>query len=84
MITRHTLTAGEYCEEIAFTLKNDVGKPGVSNEAPAVTRHCSPVTLKDRRIVFEPVGEGVVLSFDKDGLTATAAGQFVDHCKKLR
>jgi hypothetical protein len=84
MITRYTLTAGEYCEEIAFMLKNNVGKPGVSNEALAVTKRCSPVTLKDGRIVFEPVGEGVVLTFDKDGLTATAAGQFVDHWKKLR
>jgi hypothetical protein len=49
-----------------------------------VTNHCSPVTLKDGRIVLEPAGEGVVESFDKDGFTATAAGQFVDHWKKLR
>ena len=37
-----------------FTLRNNLDKPGVSNEAPAVTKHCSPVTLKDGRIVFEP------------------------------
>ena len=49
-----------------------------------MTNHCSPVTLKDGRIVFEPAGEGVVERFDKDGFTATAAGQFVDHWKKLR
>jgi hypothetical protein len=84
MITRYTLTAGVYCEEIAFTLQNNVARPGVSSDAPATTRHCSPVTLKNGRITFEPVGEGVVLSFDKDGLTATAAGQFVDHWKKVR
>jgi len=82
-ISRYTLTAGEYCEWIVFTTRNNLDKPGVSNEAPAVTNHCSPVTLKDGRIVFEPAGEGVVLSFDKDGMTATAAGQFVDHWKKL-
>jgi len=43
-------------------------------------------TLKDGRIVFEPADEGVVLSFDTDGFTATATGQlrFVDHWKKLR
>ena len=29
-------------------------------------------------------GAGVVESFDKDGFTATAAGHFVDHWKKLR
>ncbi len=56
MITRYALTAGECCEEIAFTLKNNVGKPGVSNDAPTVTKRCSPVTVKDGRVVFEPVG----------------------------
>ena len=85
-ISRYTLTAGKYCEWIEFTVRNNLDKPGVSNEAPAVTNHCSPVTLKDGRIVFEPAGEGVVLSFDTDGFTATATGQlrFVDYWKKLR
>jgi hypothetical protein len=83
-ISRYTLTAGEYCEWIVFTLRNNLDKPGASNEAPAVTKHCSPATPKDGRIVFEPAGEGVVESFEKDGFTATAAGQFVDHWKKLR
>ncbi len=85
-ISRYTLTAGEYCEWIEFTVRNNLDKPGVSNDAPAVTNHCSPVTLEDGRIVFEPAGEGVVLSFDTDGFTATATGQlrFVDHWKKLR
>ena len=48
------------------------------------TLQSSPVTLKDGRIVFEPAGEGVVVSFDKDGFAATVPGQFVDHWKKLR
>ena len=83
-ISRYTLTASEHCEWIVFTTRNNLDKPGVSNEPPAVTNHCSPVTLKDGRIVFEPAGEGVVLSFDKNGFTAKAAGQFVDHWKKIR
>jgi hypothetical protein len=83
-ISRYTLTADEYCEWIVFTTRNNLDKPGVSNEAPAVTNHCSPVTLKDGRLDFEPAGEGVVESFDRDGFTATAAGQFVDHWKKIR
>lgn len=83
-ISRYTLTASEYCEWIVFTTRNNLDKPGVSNEAPMVTNHCSPITLREGRIVFEPAGEGVVLSFDKDGFTATAAGQFVDHWKKIR
>lgn len=83
-ISRYTLTSGKYCEWIVFTTRNNLDTPGVSNEAPPVTNHCSPVTQKDGRIVFEPAGEGVLNSFDKDGFTATAAGQFVDHWKKIR
>jgi hypothetical protein len=83
-ISRYTLAADQYCEWIVFTTRNNLDKPGVSNEAPAVTNHCSPVTLKDGRVVFEPAGEGVVESFDKNGFTATAAGQFVDYWKKIR
>jgi hypothetical protein len=83
-ISRYTLTASEYCEWIEFTVRKDLDAPGVSKEAPAVTKHCIPITLKDGKIVFEPAGEGVVLSFDADGFTAMAAGQFVDHWKKIR
>jgi hypothetical protein len=83
-ITRFTLTAGEYCEWVVFTLRNNVDQPGVSDEAPAVTNHCSAVTLQEGRTVFEPAGEGVRTSFGKDGFRATAAGEFVDHWKKLR
>jgi hypothetical protein len=83
-ISRYTLTASEYCEWIEFTVRKDLDAPGVSNEAPAVTKHCSPITLKNGKIVFEPAGEGVVLSFDADGFTASAAGQFVDQWKKIR
>jgi hypothetical protein len=83
-VSPYTLTAGEYCEWIMFTLRTDLDAPGVSNETPAVTRHRGPITLKDGRIGFEPAGEGVVERFDKDGFTATAAGQFVGHWKKLR
>ena len=83
-ISRYTLTAVEYCEWIVFMVRNNLDKPGVSNAVPAVTNHCSPVTVKDGRIVFEPAGEGVVLSFAKDGFTATVAGQFVDYWTKLR
>ena len=83
-ISRYTLTAAQYCEWIVFTVRNNLDRPGVTTVAPQVTEHCSPVTRKDGRIVFEPPGEGVVVSFDRDGFIATAAGQFVDHWRKLR
>jgi hypothetical protein len=83
-ISRYTLTADEYCEWIVFTSRVDLDEPGVINKAPAVTNHCSPITQKDGRIIFAPAGEGVTLSFDKTGFTATIAGQFVDHWERLR
>lgn len=83
-ISRYTLTADEYCEWIVFTSRVDLDEPGVINEAPAVTNHCSPITHEDGRIVFAPAGEGVTLSFDRNGFTAAIAGQFVDHWEKLR
>jgi hypothetical protein len=83
-ISRYTVTAGEYCEWIEFTLRKDLDQPGVSNEAPAVSKHCSAITVKDGRIMFEPAGEGVAVSFDTNGFTATSPGQFVDHWKRLR
>jgi hypothetical protein len=84
IISRYTLTGGKYCEKVAFWLMNNVDKPGISTEAPAAAKECSPVTVKDGKVTFQLHGELPVLSFDKDGLTATAAGRFVDHWKKLR
>ena len=53
-----------------FTLRKDLDEPGVSSEASAAIKHCSPVMLKDGRIVFEPAGEDVLESVDKDGFTS--------------
>jgi hypothetical protein len=39
--------------------------------------------VKDGKVTFQPSGEPV-LSFDKIGLTATAAEQLVDYWKELR
>jgi hypothetical protein len=83
-ISRYTFTASEYCEWIEFTLRKDLDNPGVSNEVPPVRKHCSPVTIKDGRIAFEPAGEGVAVSSDRNGFTASVAGQFVDQWKRLR
>jgi hypothetical protein len=84
MIAAYTLTGGKYCQKVKFWLQNNIGKPGLSNEAPAAANDCSPVTVKDGTVTFQEPGGMPVLSFDKDGLTATAAGQFVDYWKKLQ
>ena len=84
-ISRYTLTATEYCEWIVYTTRNNLDKPGVTNEAPPVSNHCSRVTQKNGRTVFEPPGEGgVVTSFGENGFTATLAGDFVDHWQRIR
>jgi len=84
LIAEHTLTGGKYCQKVKFWLQNNLGKPGPSNEVPAAANACSPVTVKDGKVTFQEPGQTPLLSFDKNGLTATVAGQFVDHWRELR
>jgi hypothetical protein len=83
-VGRYTFSADKYCEWIAYTIRNNLDKPGVTNEAPAVTDHCAPVTSKDGRFNFSPPGEGVEVSFGAEGLIAKIGGEFVDHWRKIR
>ena len=83
-IGRYTFSANKYCEWIVYTIRNNLDKPGVTNEAPAVTNHCTPVTLKNGRFNFSPPGEGVEVSFGAEGFTARIGGEFVDHWRKIR
>ena len=81
---RYTFSADKYCEWITYTTRNNLDKPGVTNEAPAVTDHCTPVTSKDGRFNFSPPGEGVEVSFGAEGFTAKIGGEFVDHWRRIR
>jgi hypothetical protein len=83
-VGRYTFSADKYCEWIVYTIRNNLDKPGVTNEAPAVTDHCAPVTSKDGRFNFSPPGEGVEVSFGPEGFTAKIGGEFVDHWRKIR
>jgi len=83
-VGRYTFSADKYCEWIVYTTRNNLYKPGVTNEAPAVTDHCAPVTSKDGRFNFSPPGEGVEVSFGAEGFTAKIGGEFVDHWRKIR
>src|SRR5438445_10415344 len=58
-IGRYTFSADKYCEWIVYTIRNDLDKQGVRNEAPAVTEHYTSVTSNDGRINFSPPDEGV-------------------------
>jgi len=83
-VGRYTFSADKYCEWIEYTTRKDLDKPGVTNEVPALTDHCAPVTSKDGRFNFLPPGEGVEVSFGAEGFTAKIGGEFVDHWKKIR
>ena len=83
-IGRYTFSPNKYCEWIVYTVRNNLDKPGVTNEAPALNNHCTPVTLKNGRFNFSPPGEGVEVSFGREGFTARISGEFVDHWTKIR
>src|SRR5215471_16569294 len=83
-VGRYTFSADKYCEWIEYTTRKDLDKPGVTNEAPAVTDHCAAVTVKNGRFNFSPPGEGVEVSFGLEGFTAKIGGEFVDHWRKIR
>jgi hypothetical protein len=83
-VGRDTFSADKYCEWIVYTIRNNLDKPGVTNEPPAVTDHCTQVTSKDGQFKFSPPGEGVEVSFGAKGFTAKIGGEFVDHWTKIR
>ena len=83
-VGRYTFSADKYCEWIVDTIRNSLDKPGVTNEAPAVTDHCTTVTVKDGRFNFSPPGEGAEVSFGAEGFTAKIDDEFVDHWRKIR
>ncbi len=83
-IGRYTFSEKKYCEWIVYTIRNNLDKPGVTNEAPAVTNHCTPVSAKNGRFNFSPPGEGVAVSIGPEGFTAKIADEFVDHWRKVR
>src|SRR5438552_11005299 len=55
-VGRYTFRADKYCERITHTIRNNLDKPGITNDAPAVTDHCTLVTSKDGRFSFSPPG----------------------------
>jgi hypothetical protein len=83
-VGRYTFAADKYCEWIEYTTRKDLDKPGVTNEAPTVTDHCTAVASKDGRFNFSPPGEGVEVSFGEEDFTAKIGSEFVDHWKKIR
>jgi hypothetical protein len=72
-VGRYRFSANEYCDWIIYTIRKDLDKPGVTNEAPPVTDHCTPVVSKMDDSSFSPAGEGVEVSHGQRGAPQESA-----------
>jgi hypothetical protein len=82
-IIRYTLTEQQYCEWIEYTTRNNLDAPGVTNQAPPVSSHCTPIRKAGDSLIFAPPGESVITTYDRNGFTAVIKGQFTDHWRKV-
>ncbi|HEY2047949.1 MAG TPA: hypothetical protein VGH03_01295 [Caulobacteraceae bacterium] len=83
-IGRYTFTQQKYCEWIAHTIRNNFGRPGVSNTTPVLAQHCAPVTSQNGRYRFSPPGEGLVMSVRAEGFEARIDGGVTEYWTKVR
>jgi hypothetical protein len=83
-IGRYTFSRRKYCEWIAYTTRNNLGQPGVTNAAPPLAEHCTVVTFKKGRYEFAPPGEGVTMSVGAEGFEAKIDGGGTDYWTKVR
>src|ERR1017187_1896724 len=56
-IIRYTLSEEQYCEWIEYTTRNNLDAPGVTNEAPPVSSHCTPIKKAGDKLIFAPPHE---------------------------
>jgi hypothetical protein len=82
-IIRYTLSEEQYCEWVEYTTRNNLDAPGVTNEAPPVSSHCTPIKKASERLIFAPPGESVTTTYDRRGFTAVIKGQFTDHWRRI-
>lgn len=82
-IIRYTLDEKQYCEWVEYTTRNNLDAPGVTNQAPPVSSHCTAIKKGGGKLVFAPPGESVITTYDRNGFTAVIKGQFTDHWRKI-
>jgi hypothetical protein len=82
-IIRYTLSEKQYCEWVEYTTRNNLDAPGITNEAPPVSSHCTPIKVAGGKVIFSPPGESVMSTYDRNGFTAVIKGQFTDHWRKI-
>ncbi|HEY8668506.1 MAG TPA: hypothetical protein VIL86_17805 [Tepidisphaeraceae bacterium] len=82
-ISTYSLSATEFTEESLYYADNGVAGKGPNYETKPVSGK-APVTVNGDKIEFQlPLHGEPKVVFDKNGLTATRAGAFVDHWKKV-
>jgi len=82
-IIRYTMSEEQYCEWTEYTTRNNLDAPGVTNEAPPVSSHCTPIKKADDKLIFAPPGESVTTTYDRNGFTALIKDKFTDHWRKI-
>jgi hypothetical protein len=82
-IIRYMLSEEQYCEWIEYTTRNNLDAPGVTNDVPPVSSHCTPIKKAGDKLIFAPPGESVITTYDRNGFTAIIKGQFTDHWRKI-
>lgn len=82
-IIRYTLREEQYCEWIEYTTRNNLDAPGVTNQAPPVSSHCTSIKKAGAKLIFALPGESVITTYDRNGFTAVIKGQFTEHWRKI-
>ena len=80
-ISKYTLSGSEFTEDSQYSMMNEGAAPKYET-TPSTGK--SPVKIDGDKISFKlPLHDEPEVVFDKDGLTATRAGAFVDHWKMV-
>ena len=84
VISKYTLSATEYTEENIYSALNNSASGGATTYDTKAATGKSPVKIEGGKISFKfPLHDEPECVFDSSGLTATRAGTFVDHWKKV-
>lgn len=82
-IGRFSFNSSRYCEWIEATTRNNIDRPGVTNEIPKLHDHCARVRRNGRKFVFVDPGENVTSQFGQDGFVAIIDNGDRDYWKKI-
>jgi hypothetical protein len=79
---RNTINDGQYCAWIDYSFHSNFTTPGVSNDIPPVSSHCTPIAKDGDKITFPAPGEPVVRTFERNSFVSVCNG-ITDHWRKI-